>query len=522
MKIKINDFENFMKSQVLERESIKQDADAWDQYFSDVKDSKDEAGKDVSQGSNIPDWAKKGLSLDALKGKNADERWTWLTNRLNTVIKDKQSSKVEELKGQSLGGVPGYRILWKEDKTETGDQQDKNGNVYPIYFTEIYKGNPGTWIDKKNESGKPGAVLGKGYWGQNSRILKTQTSVSSGATGPAEGISGGILWIDEPEKVASRGGTGLGDLKLIDLFASTEMGKSVLTSIMGDPEMLKKLEKAGKINFTDSPATTDEIEKGFTSEQKEIQKKNLEKLKSMGQKASKPDFSLISSPADFRYKPSSLNLSWDDVKDSLENAGVDSKMNFDQWNVIGIRNSLSIKNQYANRFTDLIVLMSPSKDKKVKIYRATTTPGIGFAYVPFRNWWMASALQNTINPNGVAILQPGVYNYQIGNHNGYTALVPVSNVLVGRMDPIIEPKNLKFSTLNPSKKENGGGINIHKALDGDTPSIDSWSAGCQVFKNGKDFSDFISTIQKEASDQKTYKYALINSSDLGRRGADVA
>jgi len=521
MKNKINDFERFMKSRLLEKE-IKQDPEAWDQYFSDVEDSKKEAGKDSSQGSDIPDWAKKGLNLDALKGKNADERWSWVTGRINTVIKDKQSSKVEELKSQVLGGVPGYRILWKKEKTETGDQQDKAGNVYPVYFTEIYKGNPGTWIDKKNEAGKPGAVLGKGYWGQNSRIPKSQTMATSGATGSPEGVSGGILWIDEPEKVSSKGGKGLGDLKLIDLFASTEMGKSILTSIMGDPEMLKKLEKERKINFTDSPATVDEIETEFTQEQKEVQRKNLEKLKSMGQKTIKPNFSLISSPSDFRYKPSSLNLSWNDVKSALENAGVDSKMDFGQWNIVGIRNSLSVKNQYANRFTDLIILMSPIKDKKVKIYRATTTPGIGFAYVPFRNWWMASALRDTINPNGVAILQPGVYDYKIGNHRGYTALVPSSKVLVGRIDPILEPQNLKFSTFSPSKKETGGGINIHKALDGDTPSIDSWSAGCQAFKNGEDFSDFISTIQKEASDQKIYKYALINSSDLGRRGADIA
>jgi hypothetical protein len=510
---KIEDFKNFMQSQLFEADKIEQSPEPWSKYFNEIRDVKSEAGETSSQGSSIPDWAKKGLSMDALKGKNADDRWNWLTNRVNTVIKDKQASKVEEIKNTVIGGIPGYRILWKEEKTETGDQQDKSGNSYPIYFTEIYKGNPGTWIDKKNENGNPGAILGNGYWGENSRVAK-----AAGATGSPDGVSGGILWIDEPEKAGSAGKTKLADVKLIDLFASTAMGKSVLSSIMGDSKMLELLKKQGGINFTDSPPTVDEITKDFTPEQKAVQEKNLQKLKDMGQKAVKPDFSLVTSPVDYKYKSSSLKLSWDDVKSALKSAGLDAALNFNKWNVVGIRNSVSTKNKYSNRFTDLIVLMSPSDKKEVKIYPATTTPGIGFAYVPFRNWWMASALQDTINPEGLAILQPGVYDYKMGSHNGSPALVPASATLIGRMDPVLDPQNLKFQTFKPAKrKSESAGIKIHKAQAGDTPSIDSWSAGCQVFKNGGDFSKFISTIQKEATGQPVIQYALIDSSNLKTR-----
>jgi hypothetical protein len=523
MKNRINSFEDFMKSRLLEKDEVEQSPEAWDQYFSDVKDSKAEAGKDPSQGE-LPDWAKKALEQDALKGKSADERWSWLKERVEKDIKDKQTSKVEEIKAQDLGGMPGYRLLWKEEKTETGDQQDKSGNVYKVYYTEIYKGNPGTWIDKKDEGGKPGAPLGKGYWGQNSRVPKVQSQGATGATGSApSGVAGGILWVDEPEKVAAKGGTGsLGEMKLIDLFAETEMGQSVLTAIMGDPEMLKKLKKDGKIDFTDSPATADEIEKDFTAEQKEVQKKNIEKLKSMGQSAVRPDFNLVSSPADYKYQTSSKDLSWSDIKSALKNAGADSKLDFEKWNIVGIRNTLAVKNQYQNRFTDLIVLMSPEDKKQVKIYPITTTPGPAFAYVPFRNWWLASALKDTINPDGVAILQPGVYEYAIGNHKGYTALVQSGQNTVGRIEPVLEPEKLKLDTFSPSKKQTGQfGINIHKAMSGDTPTIDSWSAGCQVFKNGGDFSEFMNTLQKDAN-QRTYKYALINSSDIKKKGSNLA
>lgn len=523
MKSKINSFENFMRSRLLEKEEIEQEPEVWDKYFSDVKDSKAEAGNDPSQGQ-LPDWAKKALQQDALKGKNADERWAWLKGRVEKDIKDKQTSKVEEIKSQDLGGMPGYRLLWKEEKTETGDQQDKSGNVYKVYYTEIYKGNPGTWIDKKDEGGKPGEVLGKGYWGQNSRIPKSTVQGSSGATGSSsDGVSGGILWVDEPEKVAAKGGTGsFADMKLIDLFAETAMGRSILTAIMGDPEMLKKLGKDGKINFTDSPPTVEEIESQFSSEEKEVQKRNIEKLKAMGQSVIKPDFKLVSSSSDYKFSSASKNLSWDEIRSSLKNAGVDSGMDFGKWNVVGIRNTLSVKNQYPNRFTDLIVLMSPKGKKEVKIYPATTTPGPAFVYVPFRNWWLSSALKDTINPDGVAILQPGVYEYTVGNHNGYTALVQAGENAVGRIDPVLDPSKLKFSTFSPSNKQKGNfGINIHKALPGDTPTIDSWSAGCQVFKNGGDFNDFMKILQSEAK-QRYYDYALINVSDVGGTRSNLA
>jgi hypothetical protein len=190
-------------------------------------------------------------------------------------------------------------------------------------------------------------------------------------------------------------------------------------------------------------------------------------------------------------------------------------MDFSEWNVVGIRNSLSVKNQSQNRFTDLIVLMGHSDKQEINIYPATTTPGIAFMYLPFRNWWMASALKETINPEGTAILQPGVYKYKIGNHKGYKALVQDSSVKLGRIDPVLEPSKIKFQTFSPSKKESGRfGINIHKASSGNTPRIDSWSAGCQVFKNGRDYEEFMDLLSKR-SKQSSYTYALINSSDLG-------
>jgi hypothetical protein len=452
--------------------------------------------------------------MDLLKGKSADERWSWLTNRINTVIKDKQASKVEGITNRDLGDLPGYRILWKEKKTETGDQQDREGNAYKIYYTEIYKGNPGTWVDRKDNSGKPGDGLGKGYWGQNSRVGSAASSGATGATG-SSGVDGGILWVDEPPVQISNAKGGFGDTKLIDLFGETYMGRAILTWYMGTDEAFNKFLKTGQIDFTDSPPTSEEIDRGLTAEQKETQKKNIATLNAMGKSTVAPDYSLVTGSSDYTYDKKSLNLSWDDVKKGLDNAGVSDKMDFDKMNIVGIRNSLGVKNQYQNRFTDLIVVMSPKDKKQVSIYKATTTPGIAFMYLPFRNWWMASALSDTINPNGLAILQPGVYDYKIGSYRGkYQALVQ-GKAKVGRIKPVQKAEDLKFTTFTPPDTEEGSfGLDIHKA-EKDTPSIDSWSAGCQVLKKSDDFDELMGKAKN--SGQTVFKYALINASDLGKK-----
>jgi len=514
MKNKISNFKNFMDVHYIAEGEIETEPEAWGKYFTEVKNSKKEAGKTTSEG-DIPEWAKKGLQMDALKGKNADQRWDWLTNRVNTVIKNKQASKVEEIKNQNMGDLPGYRILWKEEKTETGDQQDSSGKTYKVYYTEIYKGNPGTWADRKDESGKPGAELAKGYWGQNSRVNSRAVSTpgATGATGPAKsGTEGGILWVDEPPVQSKSGKSGgIGDMKLIDLFKETAMGKAIIGFLMNG-EDFKNFEKTGKIEFTDSPPTSDEIDRGLTPEQKEVQKKNIEKLNSMGHKTVAPDYSLVTSPSDYPYKSSSFKLSWDDIKKGLDEAGASDKMDFSKTNLVGIRNTLGVKNQYQNRFTDLFILMGPESKKNVSIYKGTTTPGIAFLYMPFRNWWMSSALKNTINPNGLGILQNGVYDYTLGSYKGkYQALIQQKGK-AGRLKPVENAEDLKFSTFTPPEVQTGNfGMDIHKAGK-NTPAIDSWSAGCQVFKDSDDFEDMMGKVKD--SGQNTIKYALINSSDL--------
>lgn len=520
MKNKISEFKNFMDVHYITEGDIETAPEAWDKLFTNIEKSKEDAGKQTSEG-DIPDWAKNGLKLDALKGKNADQKWDWLSNRINTVIKNKQASKVEGIVNAKLGNLPGYRILWKKEKTETGDQQDKSGKVYPIYYTEMFKGNPGTWVDLKDDSGKTGETLAKGYWGQNSRTGSKPTT-PAGATGTSpgkesSGTEGGILWVDEPLAQASSTGKkktgGFGDTKLIDLFAATSMGRAIIGFVMGDKEF-EEFEKSGEIKFTDSPPTSEQVEKGLDSAQKKDQIKAIERMKATGAKVLVPNYKDITSSSDFDYKKSSFSLPWDDIKKGLDKAGVSKKMDFSKTNIVGIRNSLEIKNQNRNRFTDLLVVMGPKDKKQVSIYRATTTPGPAFMFIPYRNWWTASSLKVTINPSGVAILQPGVYDYKIGSHLGKYSALQAGKTLIGRIKPVGDIKDLKFQTFSPGGIEDGNfGLNIHKAGK-DSRSVDSHSAGCQVLKRSDDFDEMMEKVRN--SGQTVFKYALINSSDLGK------
>ena len=502
-KIELNKFQDFIDSSYL-KEGIETNDSYWDKYFNDMVSSSQDASAKAGDSSGLPSWAKRGLELDALKGKSADQRWEWLTNRVNTVLKDKQVSKVESIKGSQIGDFPGYRLLWKENKTETGNQADKSGKVQKVYYTEIFKGNPGTWVDKKDNAGKPGEELARGYWGQNSRITR-----APGATGPSQGVEGGILWVDQPAGAQGAGGTGA--MTLFDLFAITDIGREVMGFLVSDPAF-RKYQETGEITVTDSPPTSKEMNASLTPEQKATQKANAEKMAQVGQKVEEPKYSEITS-GEYSYNPDSFNLTWDQVASALKKAGLDKNLDFKKLNIIGVRNTPYTKNKFSNRFTDLIIVMGPQKTKDLKVYPATTTPGPAFMYIPFRNWWTSAGLQETLNPKGPAILQPGVYDYKVGDYKDkYEALVQSGDVRVGRVNPVGTLKELTFKTFSPTPIESvSNGIDIIKA-ETNTPAIDSFSAGSQVLKKSSDFKEMMDAIKK--SNQNYVKYALINSTDF--------
>lgn len=152
-----------------------------------------------------------------------------------------------------------------------------------------------------------------------------------------------------------------------------------------------------------------------------------------------------------------------------------------QLNIVGIRGN-STK---PNRFDDRLFVFY--KDEKLRwnyvAYSVTTDPG---------TYW----LKHPMNVDGTAILKEGQYvdAYAIGLHRGqYKALVQAKPVTILRQ----YDRTAILDFFNGTEHTGYFGINIHRAkAKGITLSVDKWSAGCQVFANADDFSQFLSLCDR--------------------------
>lgn len=174
-------------------------------------------------------------------------------------------------------------------------------------------------------------------------------------------------------------------------------------------------------------------------------------------------------------------------------------------NIIGIRNLIN-GNKHNNDFNDALVLEYKMNGEWIrKVYRITTDPG-------------QTMLNAPSNSKGTAILVPSQYRgvYKLDLHNGkYQALCQrLGEVAVYR-------DNNKDKTLNfdPMTITTGYfGINIHRAKDNAvTELVNGYSAGCQVFKDSKDFNEFMNICR---TSEKTYgnkfTYTLLTTDMLTR------
>lgn len=190
------------------------------------------------------------------------------------------------------------------------------------------------------------------------------------------------------------------------------------------------------------------------------------------------------------------------IRDAVTRKGYvwfDSQKDYDV-NIVGVRNS-STNNVLTNRFDDWLTLSYKIGGKwQYHQWQITTDPGVTH---------MRQRLLSTL---GVARLVPNQYRgaYQIGLHQGkYAALVQRGLVTVFRdanKDAIHDEKNTETGLF---------GINIHRSSPtGTSLQIDSWSAGCQVFSNIRDFTRFMNIMRSAETVSKRFTYTLIESKDI--------
>jgi len=173
-------------------------------------------------------------------------------------------------------------------------------------------------------------------------------------------------------------------------------------------------------------------------------------------------------------------------------------------NIIGVRSS----SRRAGGFDDeLHVVYKELPNVWVDaVFTITTDPGLTYLHDPMRR-------------SGCAILLPGQYrrSHRIGVHKGrYAALVqdkPMRIVRDVNRDAILDVETRLDEAI-----EGVFGINIHAAdtnpfdnLDPSRVEVGAWSAGCQVFKDSKEYREFWSLVQRSSRVYgKSFTYTLLD------------
>lgn len=176
--------------------------------------------------------------------------------------------------------------------------------------------------------------------------------------------------------------------------------------------------------------------------------------------------------------------------------------------IIGVREELDVKKREGDKFVDKIAIVDPSKPtEKVVSYQATTSPSVEYYSDPKR----------ALNTAGVAIMQPGVSAYKIGIHKKgsptqHEALVQDGEMEINRFELSVP----KIETYEPGKpdKDDSYGINIHRSSSDRGVCVGPYSAGCQVFADGKDFQDFMNRLKASGINSGKFLYVLVQNDDF--------
>jgi hypothetical protein len=190
-----------------------------------------------------------------------------------------------------------------------------------------------------------------------------------------------------------------------------------------------------------------------------------------------------------------------DIIKSAERLGYTIDKRPNKLNIIGVRNSAATSQ---DKFDDLIAYFFYDASGKLigRVVSGTTDPSTAF-------------LKSPINLKGAAILKSGQYKdaYQLGLHrNKYEALVQRKPVVVIRDDD----RNSLINYFAPTQTGLFG-INIHKSTKGknneDIIGLDS--AGCQVFRNIRDFEDMMQLARISKNKYgNSFTYTLLDDRDL--------
>jgi hypothetical protein len=169
-------------------------------------------------------------------------------------------------------------------------------------------------------------------------------------------------------------------------------------------------------------------------------------------------------------------------------------------NIVGIRTSSRV-----NAFCDRVwVFWNDGDEEVVHFYTMTTNPGLVYLKKPLAG------------TKGAAILVPGQYinTWELGMHRDrHLALVQTGGPVKVYRD---NNKNAVYDK-DPRTIESGYfGINLHHASADDYETVDSYSAGCQVWRYHQPHQDLMNDFKALAAKYRFrwFSYTLVDLGEL--------
>jgi len=174
-------------------------------------------------------------------------------------------------------------------------------------------------------------------------------------------------------------------------------------------------------------------------------------------------------------------------------------------NIVGVRSSVTT----ANLFDDAMLLLYKNKKDQWEAASSVITTDPGEKY-----------LMHPLGAKGTAILVPGQYRgaYQVDTHARSNPKFAHEALCQRGAKLKVWRDNNRDKVLDhdpESIDEGWHGINIHRSKVGEADYVGSYSAGCQVFKNGTDYKLFLDVIKRSRDMYgNSFSYTLLEEKDF--------
>jgi hypothetical protein len=187
-----------------------------------------------------------------------------------------------------------------------------------------------------------------------------------------------------------------------------------------------------------------------------------------------------------------------------ENSIIPQDLNFESQNVlVAVRMPASIKEKYANDFTDLFFLFT-SEDRNVEVFLGSTTPSPAFRYKNWYEFYVRVGMLGLIQQKGSYILDDGTYMFKVDGKSSKSDFLKTS-LLIQDGGVNLHRYGVEAPTISDAKKAYNykPGVKLDPTqtppifiapalpFPQEAKSLDATTSGDQVIRRSQDFGKIL-------------------------------